>query len=180
MNSSIYSSTPLENKGAAPAEQRHADGARPSTETAKRSDRSARPKYQTAAAGQGVRKPRQKPLPRLRIGSDVEIANRLKCGLEREFGSVPYCEGEFWRYIVTHWEPIPKDETRCRVHACDGLPWGERSKRVQLCKGRIDSILHELASMLSQPTFFEVRPPGINCLSGFISFEEGTPQALRA
>ena len=121
---SVYGDSPSEDKGAALAEQRYADGARPSMETTKRPSRPGKPKSQTAAAVQGVRKPRQKPLPRLEIGSDVEISRRIKCGLERDFGSVPHCEGEFWRYYDTHWEPVPEDEMRRRVHECDGLPWG--------------------------------------------------------
>jgi phage/plasmid-associated DNA primase len=45
-------------------------------------------------------------------------------------------------------------------------------------KGRINSILNELAAMLSKPAFFDARPAGINCQNGFISFEEGGPRLL--
>lgn len=103
----------------------------------------------------------------------MEIAGRIAWELDRDHGSVPYCEGEFWRYAGTHWEPIPEDEMRRRVHDCDGLPWGYEGRRVRLGKGRIDSILHELGAMLSKRDFFETgRPLGINCLSGFIAFDK--------
>ncbi len=79
--------------------------------------------------------------------------------------------------MATHWEVIPRDELRRRVHACDGLPWGN-NRRVRLNKSRIDSIINELGAMLSEPAFFEGRRVGINCRSGFISFEVGGPAKL--
>jgi hypothetical protein len=43
-------------------------------------------------------------------------------------------------------------------------------------KGRIDSILYELAVILDKPDFFADRQIGINCANGFIEFtEEGEP-----
>ena len=177
MTKRVYRGSPSENKGAALTEQRRGARARPSTENTQRQSRSAKAKTQTTAAQQRVRKPRQKPLPRLEIGSDVEIANRIKCGLERDFSSVPYSEGEFWRYSGTHWEPISRDELRRRVHECDGLPWGD-NRRVRLSRSQIDSILNELGVILSDPSFFAAHREGINCLSGFISFDEGTPRLL--
>jgi phage/plasmid-associated DNA primase len=88
------------------------------------------------------------------------------------------CEGEFWRYAVTHWEPIPRDEMRCRAQVYDGLPWGANWRPVQLGKTRIDSILNELAAILSRPDFFVAHQLGINCLSGFISLETGEPMLV--
>ena len=121
--------------------------------------------------------PRSQPSepPPLQIGSDVDIAGRVAWKLMRDFGSMPYCEGEFWRYAGTHWEPIPEDEMRRLVHDCDGLPFGNKGERVQLGKGRIDSILHELGAMLNRRDYFERRPLGINCLSGFIEFDKAGP-----
>ena len=107
----------------------------------------------------------------LEIGSDVEIAMCMAAGL----CGVVWCEGEFWRYIGTHWEPIPRDAIRRSAQAYDGHLWGYQGRRVRLGKARIDSILHELAVMLSQPDFFAAHPLGINCLNGFISFETKEP-----
>jgi phage/plasmid-associated DNA primase len=129
------------------------------------------------SAGEAVNGSKPKRLPPLRLGSDVEIAQRIACGLERDFGSVPSCEREFWRYTGTHWEPIPEDELRRRVHACDGLPFGERG-RVRLSQRQIDSILNELSAMLGERDFFHARPLGINCLSGFIAFDQDEPRLL--
>jgi putative DNA primase/helicase len=112
------------------------------------------------------------------LGSDVEIAGLIARQLQGEFGRVPCSEGEFWRYIATHWEQIPRDEMRRRVHDCDGLPWGYDDRRVRLSKSRIDSIINELGVKLSEPAFFVAARPGINCLSGFLSFDQGEPRLL--
>jgi putative DNA primase/helicase len=110
----------------------------------------------------------------LEIGSDVEIAKSLAATLR----GVVSCEGEFWHYIGTHWEPIPRDEMRRRAQAFDGRRWGEKGWRVRLGKARIDSILNELGAMLSRPDFFAAHRLGINCLSGFVSFGKGGPALM--
>ncbi len=113
------------------------------------------------------------------IGSDVEIANRIHQDLAEEYGNIVHTEGEFWRYGDTHWEAIPEHELRLAAHLYDGAyyetPKGEPS-RVKLGKGRVDSILHELATLLTDPEFFKEASTGINCASGFIRFaSDGTP-----
>jgi len=117
-------------------------------------------------------------LPLLLLGSDVEIARLVASQLKRRFGSVPYCEGQFWAYTDTYWEPIPRDELRRLVHKCDGLEWGYEHRRVRLSKNRIDSIINELGVILGEPDYFETHSVGINCLSGFISFDDRSPRLL--
>jgi len=114
------------------------------------------------------------------IGSDVEISTRIRDDLQEKYGQVIYDEGQFWRYGTTHWEPIGARELRLLTHAYDGAlyetPKGEPS-RVRLGKGRVDSILNELATLMSEPKFFEDMPVGINCSTGFIQFtNDGQPQ----
>jgi len=113
------------------------------------------------------------------IGSDVEIANRIHQDLVGQHGEIVHAEGEFWLYGDTHWEIIPEHELRLAAHIYDGAyyetPKGEPS-RVKLGKGRVDSILHELATLLTGTEFFASSPVGINCASGFIRFaSDGTP-----
>jgi putative DNA primase/helicase len=81
------------------------------------------------------------------------------------------------RYTGTHWEPVPQEELRLLVHQYDGIPCG-RDSRVRLNKGKIDSILNELGAMLRQRDFFDARPAGINCETGFISFDQSGPHLL--
>lgn len=117
---------------------------------------------------------------RLSIGSDVEIARRVREDLIERHGRIVHTDGEFWRYGGTHWEAIPPHELRLPVHAYDGAgfqtPAGEPSN-VKLTKGRVDSILNECAALCAEPGYFDTPPAGINCASGFIRFDaEGTPR----
>ena len=43
----------------------------------------------------------------LGIGSDIEIAGRVKKDVGRAYGEVIHVEGQFWRYCGTHCEVIP-------------------------------------------------------------------------
>jgi putative DNA primase/helicase len=112
------------------------------------------------------------------IGSDVEVAGRVREDLQRAYGEVLHTEGRFWRYGESHWENIPEHELRLAVHGYDGAffktPSGEPS-RVKLSKSRVDSVLNELAALVAQPSFFANTTTGINCTSGFIRFgDDGT------
>lgn len=113
------------------------------------------------------------------IGSDVELAQRVREDLTERLGRVVHAEGAFWHYERTHWKPVLDRLLRVTVHSYDGAeyetPSGEPS-RVKLGKGRIDSILNECATLCSEPDFFITRPIGINCASGFIQFDcKGAP-----
>lgn len=116
---------------------------------------------------------------RLFIGSDVEIAKRVREDLTERHGRIVHADGEFWRYGGTHWEAIPDHELRLPVHAYDGAgfetPAGEPSN-VKLTKTRVNSVLNECAALCAMPGFFDAPPAGINCASGFIRFDaQGTP-----
>lgn len=111
------------------------------------------------------------------IGSDIEIAQLLHKELIERYGRIIYTEGKFWRYSTTHWETIPPNELRIYVHLYDGAVYGtpKGKARVRLGKGRVDSILYELAAMLADDDFFLGSAIGINCATGFIQFsEDGT------
>lgn len=116
---------------------------------------------------------------RLYIGSDVEIAKRVREDLTERHGRIVHAEGEFWRYVGTHWEAIPAHELRLPVHAYDGAsfetPAGEPSN-VKLTQTRVNSVLNECAALCAEPGFFDTPPAGINCASGFLRFDTtGTP-----
>lgn len=116
----------------------------------------------------------------LSIGSDIEIAERVRDDLERAYGEVVFAEGKFWKYGRSHWEDIAAHALRLPIHDYDGsffkAPAGKPSQ-VRLSKSRVDSTLHEMAAMLTRPDFFNQRATGINCASGFIAFNEaGTPR----
>lgn len=113
------------------------------------------------------------------IGSDIEIAECVRQDLEEDFGAIVACEGALWRWLGTHWAPIPEHKRRCAVHLYDGAPYrmprGEPSC-VKLTKTRVDSVLSELGAILADPEFFARQAIGINCASGFIRFSrDGNP-----
>ena len=116
----------------------------------------------------------------LYIGSDVEIAKRVREDLTAHHGRIVHAEGAFWRYTGTEWEAIEDHLIRLPVHAYDGADFmtaaGEPS-RVKLSRSRVDSVLNECAALCAEPHFFENPPAGINCTSGFIRFDAaGTPR----
>jgi phage/plasmid-associated DNA primase len=111
---------------------------------------------------------------RLHIGSDVEIAERVAADFRCEFGEVVFADGDFWRYGGTHWQPIEHVTARRAVHLYDGAIYetpGKKPAAVKLSKSRIDSVVHEMGAMLARPDFFADAPAGINCASGFITFD---------
>lgn len=115
------------------------------------------------------------------IGSDVEIAHLLRKEMTTTYGAVICTEGKFWRYGTTHWESIAPHELRIATHAYDGAVYStpKGKARVRLSKGRVDSILHELAALLLEESFFAEAATGINCATGFIQFDtNGTPSLL--
>jgi len=117
------------------------------------------------------------------IGSDVEIANRVREDLTKEYGQIVHDEGRFWRYEKTQWEAIPDNELRKCVHLYDGATFytpSEQPSCIKLSKSRVDSALNELAALTMEPNFFRESPVGINCMSGFIRLsEDGTPTIER-
>jgi P4 family phage/plasmid primase-like protien len=114
------------------------------------------------------------------IGSDVEISGRVKEDLIERYGKIVHAEGAFWRYGTSHWEAIADHELRLASHIYDGAQYkspADETCVVKLGKTRIDSILHELATLVTDKDFFVQPPIGINCASGFIRFTvDGQPR----
>lgn len=117
------------------------------------------------------------------VGSDIEIAKRVREDLTERHGRIVYAEGAFWHYDATEWKPIPDHTIRLPVHVYDGATFmtasGEPSN-VKLNKSRVDSVLNECAALCADPEFFQNPPAGINCASGFIRFDDaGSPHLER-
>ncbi len=119
---------------------------------------------------------------KLNIGSDIEIAERVREDLERRWGELVYTEGKFWRYGDTHWLDIPEHFLRLATHQYDGALFNSsagKTASVKLNKSRVDSVLHEMAAGLTQSQFFQNKDgsTGINCSNGFIQLAaDGMPQ----
>jgi phage/plasmid-associated DNA primase len=106
---------------------------------------------------------------------EVELARYLQ---RKEMQGVIYDEGEFWRYIGTHWEAIPPHDLSQMVQKLSGLTCGENRAKVRISKTRSAGILGFLADNLTQRDFFAHATQGINAANCFITFrEDGTPVA---
>ncbi len=69
----------------------------------------------------------------LERGTDVEIAHLIADELRRSHKpGVPFCEGEFWQYTGTHWEPIPASELRCHARI-PLMAYGSASSSLARC-----------------------------------------------
>jgi len=118
----------------------------------------------------------------LEIGSDVEIAQRVANDLRAKFGEIIFAEGHFWHYAKTHWAPVDEFALRRAVHAYDGATYDTPAgapAAVKLGKSSVDSVLNEMAAILADPDFFAHPQIGINCQSGFITFDsKGVPSLV--
>lgn len=118
----------------------------------------------------------------LTIGSEVEIAKKVIEDLHAEHGDVVFDEGRIWHFDGICWLPKCERDLRLCVQQYDGAlytPPASKTSVVRLNSSRIDSVLRELFVLLEQPGFFSDARAGMNCASGFITFEtEGKPDLI--
>jgi phage/plasmid-associated DNA primase len=110
----------------------------------------------------------------LEIGSDVEIAKRVAEDLRSQYGEIVFDDGEFHCYDGSRWSALSDEKKRKAVHQYDGATYFTpelKQLAVRLSKSRIDSVLNEMRAILRQRNFFADAPIGINCASGFITFD---------
>jgi P4 family phage/plasmid primase-like protien len=112
------------------------------------------------------------------IGSDVEIATRLKLSLLKKYaGNAVSCDGAIWTFGGSVWNEKSRNKMRREVHQFDGAEYGKNGI-VKLGKNRVDSIINELHSMLDEPDFFANSAIGIACKSGLIKFDKSGEPSL--
>jgi P4 family phage/plasmid primase-like protien len=117
--------------------------------------------------------PSKRPLD---IGSDLEVARRLRADLTARFGQLVNAEGAMWCHNGTHWDALPDHVLHQAVHAYDGLQYvtpAGSAACIKLNRSKIDSILHVCTGLFTEKAFFERPAVGINCASGFIRFGNG-------
>jgi hypothetical protein len=112
---------------------------------------------------------------RLRSGSHAEIAQKIADTLSERYGEVPFCEGKFWRFDATHWVEITYNDMYKEVLSWENMTYGDpdlpKPKYLHLSNYRIVDILKIVCVKLDDAKFFDERPRGINCTSGFISYD---------
>lgn len=121
----------------------------------------------------------------IEVGSDVEVSQKISRELTARFGKIVWDEGAFWLYEERAgcWKMMGPEAVRRLLHSFDGAIYPTatgKPETMRLSKGRIDSVVHELAAILAEPHFFETAAAGINITSGFIHFDRlGTPGCCR-
>jgi phage/plasmid-associated DNA primase len=123
-----------------------------------------------------VEEPNRYGSPRfdLEIGSDIEIARKVVERLEDLYGPIIVCEGRLWRFDKTHWAALDHDHVVRFIHRADGTQYVDSAGNfqvVKLNKNRVGSIIDAAMKYRNQSDFFDNRPSGINCESGFIQID---------
>src|ERR1051325_1532090 len=120
-------------------------------------------------------------LPRLKIGSDVEIAGLIAQDLHKKHGEVIYSEGQFWHFTGQRWEKLSLLEIQRIAKSWDGQFWGTPDADGKLCvhpvklsASRIKSIVACLTIELQRDDFFNGAPVGVNCQNGFVALNLDT------
>ena len=112
---------------------------------------------------------------RFNIGSNLEIAKRFLEEFEPECGPIVYSEGNFYKYVGSHWALLDETEMKRSLNKYDGWRYGEKGV-VRLNHEKTSSILRSVATEREQREFFFLTPAGINAKNGFITFgSDGTP-----
>lgn len=108
------------------------------------------------------------------VGTDPEIADSVLMDLAgKHLSEVVYYDGDFHIYEGTHWRALPDEEIRNAVCRYDKL---KAKSVVKLTKARVDSIVSFMRDKAINRDFFAETPAGINCASGFITFDgKGNP-----
>ena len=111
----------------------------------------------------------------LDVGSDLEMAQIALEALRDEHGEIVHCDGYFWRFGRTRWVRFEHNQLRRMIHEFDRSKTNQGGT-VKLGKSKIDSIIHEMSTIVEDWNFFSGSPRGISCESGFIRFDQyGNP-----
>ncbi|CAB4192838.1 COG3378 Phage associated DNA primase [uncultured Caudovirales phage] len=109
----------------------------------------------------------------LAIGSQVEIAHRLRLRLQAKHKTVVGCEGMFWFFNGQCWQAYDETFLRRLIHDFDGAdyPAGGKTGILRITDNFILGTLACLNDQVSDQTFFSNPQTGICCNSGFITVD---------
>jgi phage/plasmid-associated DNA primase len=117
----------------------------------------------------------------LDIGSDNEIAAAVADGLRQQFGECVFADGDLFVWADTHWLKFTDADLFSRISGYDGAKYigsNDRLQRYRLSEPRRRSIQALICQHLAAPGFFDDAQIGINCLSGFVVFEDAVPRLV--
>ena len=119
-------------------------------------------------------------LSRIMTGSDVEVANALHLKLCEQYSSeIVYTEGRFYAFTGKVWEIIEKVTIRKAIYEFDGAAFGQKGT-LKLSAPKADSIISILKDQTHKVDYFDRAPAGVNCASGFVSFNEDGEASIAA
>ncbi len=114
--------------------------------------------------------------PRLRIGSDQEIARYVLDELAATLGEIVIDEGAVWSWNATHWAAVEERDLRAKISAWDGaLTPGKKGTTIKIGANKATSILSCILLQVPEYQrhgFFAAAARGINCASGFVRIDD--------
>jgi phage/plasmid-associated DNA primase len=109
---------------------------------------------------------------RLHIGSDAEIAERVRDDMLADDNLYVHSEGSFYHWTGQVWSEVEDADIEERfVLRYDGAHYGERGT-IRLNQSHTKSIMKFLIQKMAIKDFFASRPAGINVANGFIAFDD--------
>lgn len=119
-------------------------------------------------------------VPRLELGSDMEIAERVFADLSMRFGQAISFSDHMLVYTGTHWRQLDDASLLEAVARYDGAQYPTKQSfgRIKLTQSKVKSITRLLITRTEKPDFFDKPAFGVSCLDGFLSLENGVAELL--
>jgi phage/plasmid-associated DNA primase len=114
-----------------------------------------------------------KDVIRLAIGSDAEIAERVRQDMDAGDQLYVHTEGSFWHWTGRVWEALTDGDVQedFIVSKYDGARYGDKGM-VRLNHAHVKSIAHFLRHKKELEDFFVEKPAGINLENCFVGFND--------
>jgi phage/plasmid-associated DNA primase len=112
---------------------------------------------------------------KLELGSDLEIAERVRSDLLRQFGHVLSWNDRIYAYAETHWQGLDMRAVVEAISKFDGalFPLKKGYGRIKLSLNKVKSILGLLIPRMDEPGAFDTPTFGVSCQNGFLCLENG-------
>ncbi len=105
-------------------------------------------------------------------GDDVELAKILAIRLEHACeGQVVYDSGGFWAWGPTDWRRVEDRDMRMACHGFSSAEMIERKGLLAISSLKIDGIIHETATILRAPGFFDHPTVALNAGNAVITID---------
>jgi P4 family phage/plasmid primase-like protien len=131
-------------------------------------------KYERRKIGQQQKAARDEAddVTRLKIGSDVEIADRVREDMFANEQLYIHAEGSFYHWNGRLWEELDDPDVQEKfIERYDGARYGDKGM-IRLNQTHVKSITKFLAHKVGFKDFFDNKPAGVNLSNGFIAFKD--------